>query len=41
MIAADLDGLKLINDTLVHEHGDRAIRQVAQLLRGALRAARV
>lgn len=36
---ADLDGLKLINDTYGHEEGDRAIQQTAILLKKAFRNA--
>lgn len=36
---ADLDGLKLINDTFGHEEGDFAIKQTALLLRKAFRNA--
>jgi diguanylate cyclase (GGDEF)-like protein len=37
LIFADMDGLKLINDTLGHEEGDHAIRQAAQVLQQAFR----
>lgn len=37
IVAADLDGLKQINDSLGHEQGDRAIRQMAEILRTTLR----
>lgn len=37
VIFADLDGLKTINDQLGHEHGDAAIRQLAEILRTTLR----
>ena len=33
LLFADLDGLKEINDRLGHEAGDRALREIAQLLR--------
>lgn len=36
---ADLDGLKVINDTFGHEEGDIALKQTAQLLRKAFRNA--
>lgn len=38
VISADLDGLKLINDTLGHTQGDRYLRVGAELLQNALRA---
>jgi diguanylate cyclase (GGDEF)-like protein len=34
---ADLDGLKVINDTLGHAEGDRALRDVAGILRSTFR----
>jgi len=37
LLIADLDGFKEINDTLGHHVGDRAIAQVARVLRGAIR----
>jgi diguanylate cyclase (GGDEF)-like protein len=37
VIAADLDGLKAINDTLGHDAGDLAINRFADLLRAAVR----
>jgi diguanylate cyclase (GGDEF)-like protein len=37
----DLDGLKIINDTLGHLEGDRAIEEVAGILRGTFRDADV
>ncbi|MBC8414341.1 GGDEF domain-containing protein [bacterium] len=37
MIYADLDGLKIINDTLGHNEGDRAIIQISKILRDSLR----
>jgi diguanylate cyclase (GGDEF)-like protein len=40
LLFADLDGLKEINDRLGHEAGDRALREIADLLRnGTFRAA--
>lgn len=38
---ADLNGLKLINDQLGHEAGDRAIREAARVLESVFRAADV
>lgn len=38
IITIDVDGLKVINDTLGHEAGDRLIRKVAQVLIKAFRA---
>ena len=37
LLIADLDGLKAINDTLGHDQGDVAIKQMANLLRGQFR----
>ena len=37
LIALDLDDLKGINDTLGHNHGDRAIRGIADTLKGHFR----
>jgi diguanylate cyclase (GGDEF)-like protein len=37
VIFADLDGLKMINDRLGHEYGDRAIRELAEILRRSFR----
>jgi diguanylate cyclase (GGDEF)-like protein/PAS domain S-box-containing protein len=37
VVFADLDGLKLINDKLGHEHGDRAIRALGEILRATFR----
>jgi diguanylate cyclase (GGDEF)-like protein/PAS domain S-box-containing protein len=34
----DADNFKLINDTLGHQHGDRALRQMAQAIRSVFRA---
>ncbi len=40
LLFADVDGLKDINDRLGHEAGDRALREIARLLRkGSFRAA--
>ena len=33
-----LDGLKMVNDTLGHEQGDRMLAVAAQILSGAFRA---
>ena len=37
MISADLDGLKLVNDTLGHKEGDRFILACAAVLKGSMR----
>ncbi len=37
MISADLNGLKLINDTMGHDHGDRLIRAAGELMQKSLR----
>jgi len=37
VLMVDMDGLKLYNDTLGHEAGDRAIQRVAEELRAAVR----
>lgn len=41
LIFADLDGLKRINDTLGHSEGDRAIKDVANILKVSLRTSDV
>lgn len=38
IVVADLDGLKLINDTLGHAAGDQLIKNAASVLRAAFRA---
>jgi diguanylate cyclase (GGDEF)-like protein/PAS domain S-box-containing protein len=38
VICMDLDGLKLVNDTLGHENGDEHIKTCAKVLRDCLRA---
>jgi two-component system, cell cycle response regulator len=38
LLAADVDGLKLVNDSLGHEAGDRLLRLAAEVLSGAFRA---
>ncbi len=37
LISCDLDGLKLINDTLGHQEGDRLLKACARVLKGSLR----
>ncbi len=37
IISADLDGLKLVNDTLGHEAGDRLLEKCASILKKSLR----
>ena len=37
VISADLDGLKLINETLSHSEGDKYLKTGAELLKSALR----
>ena len=37
LLYADLDGLKVINDTLGHEEGDRAIKEIAVILKETFR----
>ena len=37
LLYADLDGLKLINDTFGHDEGDRALAETAQILRDTFR----
>jgi len=41
VISADLDGLKLINDTLGHSEGDRYLQAGAELLKNTLRSSDV
>ncbi len=36
LLFADLDGLKVINDRLGHKAGDRALREIAQLLKSGV-----
>jgi diguanylate cyclase (GGDEF)-like protein/PAS domain S-box-containing protein len=38
VLVADVDGLKVVNDSLGHAAGDRLLRRVADILRGAFRA---
>ena len=37
LIMCDVDGLKLVNDTLGHEQGDRLLRVVSDLLKSCFR----
>ncbi len=37
IISADLDGLKLVNDTMGHDAGDGLLKDCAEVLKGALR----
>ncbi len=37
IISMDVDGLKLVNDSLGHDHGDRLLKQSADLLKDSLR----
>ncbi len=37
LLMADLDGLKEVNDTYGHHHGDRVLRAVAEVIRSGLR----
>ncbi len=37
LILCDIDGLKLVNDTLGHDRGDELIRTAARILRGSFR----
>jgi diguanylate cyclase (GGDEF)-like protein/PAS domain S-box-containing protein len=41
MISADVNGLKLINDTMGHEHGDRLLKAAADVLKDCLRGSDV
>jgi diguanylate cyclase (GGDEF)-like protein/PAS domain S-box-containing protein len=41
MISADVNGLKLINDTMGHEHGDRLLKAAADVLEDCLRGSDV
>jgi diguanylate cyclase (GGDEF)-like protein len=41
LLSADLDGLKLINDTYGHHEGDRALKSVAALLKDTFRTSDV
>lgn len=38
VILSDVDGLKIVNDTLGHEEGDTLLKKVADVIRGVLRA---
>lgn len=37
LIMCDVDGLKLVNDTLGHEQGDHLLREVSSLMKGCFR----
>ena len=41
VVAIDVDGLKNVNDTFGHEHGDLALRGLANTMRKTLRASDV
>ena len=38
VLSIDIDGLKLINDTMGHPHGDKLLKVSAQILKGSIRA---
>lgn len=38
LVMADMDGLKLINDTFGHQNGDKRLRQAARVMKEAMRA---
>ncbi|NMA55308.1 MAG: diguanylate cyclase [Firmicutes bacterium] len=38
VLTADLDGLKLVNDTMGHHHGDKLLKTCANILQGSIRA---
>ncbi len=41
MVSADVNGLKLINDTMGHDHGDRLLQAAASVLKDSLRGSDV
>ena len=41
MISADVNGLKLINDTMGHDHGDRLLKAASEVLTSSLRGSDV